>query len=159
HIFERFYQAHEGKKKDASSGIGLTLAAEYIKLHHGTITVESEVGKGTSFTIRLPLGKQHFPVDAIHDEAVISLVAKRSVHTQREDAKPYQYGLESDKPLVLIIEDNADMIDFIRTSLSHRYNFVTAENGEEGLAKANSFAPQVIISDIMMPVMDGLTFC
>src|SRR5690606_33711132 len=48
---------------------------------------------------------------------------------------------------------------FIRTSLSHRYNFVTAENGEEGLAKANSFAPQVIISDIMMPVMDGLTFC
>ncbi len=61
--------------------------------------------------------------------------------------------------MVLIIEDNTDIIDFIRTSLGHKFNFVVAQNGEEGLQKANNFMPEVIISDIMMPVMDGLTLC
>jgi signal transduction histidine kinase/DNA-binding response OmpR family regulator/streptogramin lyase len=157
-IFERFYQTCEAKKIELGSGIGLTLAAEYVKLHHGEITLESEPGKGSSFAINLPLGNLHFPVDSVHDQQEINLLATRSTFVV-EDSKPYHLGLESNKPLVLIIEDNPDMIDFIRLSLREKYNFITASNGEEGLAKANNFLPEVIVSDIMMPLMDGVTMC
>jgi len=157
-VFERFYQTKAGRKMDASTGIGLTLAAEYVDLHHGTITVESALGVGTTFTVQLPLGKTHFPIDSVQDEE-INLRATRSLYAHQEGAKPYHLDLDSDKPMVLIIEDNTDIIDFIRTSLGHKFNFVVAQNGEEGLQKANNFMPEVIISDIMMPVMDGLTLC
>lgn len=157
-IFERFYQTSEAKTIELGSGIGLTLAAEYVKLHHGEIAVESEPGKGSSFAISLPLGNAHFPVDTLHEHQEINLLATKSAFVL-EDSKPYHLGLESNKPLVLIIEDNPDMTDFIRLSLQEKYNFITAVNGEEGLAKANNFLPELIISDIMMPLMDGLTMC
>ncbi|PIB36269.1 hypothetical protein BFP72_13145 [Reichenbachiella sp. 5M10] len=158
-IFERFYQAEDGKRKESGSGIGLTLAAEYIELHHGEIIVDSHIGLGTTFTIHLPLGKAHLPIDTLETDAPIELRAVPSVHGRQNGAKYYQLDLASDKPTVLIIEDNNDMVEFIQTSLSHKYNFVAAENGQEGLIKANNFLPQVIISDIMMPVMDGITLC
>ncbi|RJE72668.1 two-component regulator propeller domain-containing protein [Reichenbachiella sp. MSK19-1] len=158
-IFERFYQAQDGKRKESGSGIGLTLAAEYVALHHGNISVKSSPGMGTSFTVHLPLGKTHLPVDTLAADAQVEIRATPSVHGRQNGSKFYQLDLASDKPLVLIIEDNNDMVDFIRTSLNHKYNFVAAENGQEGLLKANNFLPQVIISDIMMPIMDGLTLC
>jgi DNA-binding response OmpR family regulator len=144
---------------DASTGIGLTLAAEYVKLHHGTITVDSELGIGTTFLISMPLGKSHFPVDVIHDGEVISLLARRSIHDGDMPDRNYQFGLVSDKPLILLIDDNSDIISFVQSSLRHKYDFVVADNGEDGLLKATSFLPKVMISDIMMPVMDGLTLC
>lgn len=158
-IFERFYQSDNGKKVDVGSGIGLTLAAEYVKLHHGTIQVESLLGKGTRFTVKLPLGNTHFPIDSVYDMGEVHLLATKSEYAHQEGAKPYHIDLESNKPLVLIIEDNNDMIDFIRVSLKQKYNFIVAGDGEEGLVKANNFIPDVIVSDIMMPVMDGLTLC
>ncbi|MFD1002847.1 two-component regulator propeller domain-containing protein [Ohtaekwangia kribbensis] len=157
HIFERFYQTHAAKKMEAGSGIGLTLVAEYAKLHHGEVKVESVVGKGTSFTLILPLGSEHFPFEAA-DSDEVNLIAVKSAYPD-DHAKAYRYGLESGKPLVLIIEDNYDIAEFIQVSLKGKYNFVTAQNGEEGLAKTNSFLPDIIISDIMMPVMDGLSMC
>lgn len=158
-IFERFYQAEEGKKKDASSGIGLTLAAEYIELHHGSIAVNSQPQIGTTFTVKIPLGNKHFPIDSLEAQKDIGLLARRSVHGRQGGSKYYQLDLDSEKPMVLVIEDNNDIVEFIRESLGHKYNFVSAENGAEGLKKANNFMPQVIISDVMMPVMDGLTLC
>ncbi|MDW7691387.1 two-component regulator propeller domain-containing protein [Flammeovirgaceae bacterium SG7u.111] len=158
-IFERFYQTKDGKKMGSSSGIGLTLAAEYVELHHGSIKVESEVDQGTTFTALLPLGTKHLPMETIDSNENINLLAKKSVHGRKGGSTQFQFDLESDKPLVLLIEDNNDIVEFIRNSLSHKYNFISAENGEEGLVKANSFLPQVIVSDIMMPIMDGLTFC
>lgn len=158
-IFERFYQAEEGKNKDASSGIGLTLAAEYVELHHGAIEVTSQPQIGTTFTVKLPLGNKHFPIDSLKTQKDIGLLARRSVHGRLGGSKYYQLDLASEKPMVLIIEDNNDIVEFIRESLGHKYNFVTAENGAEGLKRANNFMPQVIISDIMMPVMDGITLC
>jgi DNA-binding response OmpR family regulator len=157
HIFERFYQTHAAKKMEAGSGIGLTLVAEYAKLHHGEVKVESTVGTGTSFTLILPLGSEHFPFEATDNDEV-NLIAVKSAPAD-DHAKAYRYGLESGKPLVLIIEDNYDIAEFIQVSLKGKYNFVTAQNGEEGLAKTNSFLPDIIISDIMMPVMDGLSMC
>jgi signal transduction histidine kinase/ligand-binding sensor domain-containing protein/AraC-like DNA-binding protein/AmiR/NasT family two-component response regulator len=156
-IFEPFYQAQEAKQMEMGTGIGLALALEYIKLHTGYIQVDSIKGSGTTFTIYLPLGKGHFPVDYIHDEQELALVATKETFNNIQNT--YRLDLYSTKPLLLIIDDNVDMIDMIRISLAHKYNFITAENGEEGLQKVISFLPELVISDVMMPVMDGLTFC
>lgn len=157
-IFEPFYQTNEARQMETGTGIGLALASEYIKLHHGHIQVESIKGSGTTFVLHLPLGKTHFPIDYIHDEQELELIA-----TKETSAFPtqnsYRLDLHSNKPLILIIDDSPDMIELIRLSLSHKYNFITAENGEEGMLKVISFLPELVISDVMMPVMDGLTFC
>lgn len=156
-IFERFYQTAAAKQLNSGYGIGLTLASEYAKLHHGDLTVESEPGRGTSFTVILPLGSSHLPVDAIHDDVELNLMATKSAHADNNAS--YRFGLDSGKPLVLLVENNPDVIDFVRISLGSKYNFIFAENGEEGLARAALFSPVVMVSDIMMPVMDGLTMC
>jgi signal transduction histidine kinase/ligand-binding sensor domain-containing protein/DNA-binding response OmpR family regulator len=159
-IFEPFYQTREAKQVESGTGIGLALAAEYVKLHHGEIKVESTKGKGSTFTVLLPLGNSHFPIDFIHENQEINLVATKEIGPHEDAArKPYRFDLQSDKPLILIIDDSTDMVDFVRLSLSDKYNFISAENGDEGFQKANSFLPEIIISDIMMPVMDGLTLC
>ncbi|MBX2915082.1 MAG: response regulator [Cyclobacteriaceae bacterium] len=156
-IFEPFYQSKETQQMEMGTGIGLALALEYIKLHTGHIQVDSIQGSGTTFTVHLPLGKSHYPVDYIHDEQELELVATKETFNQTPNY--YRLDLHSTKPLLLIIDDNTDMIDLIRISLAHKYNFITAENGEEGLQKVISFLPELVISDVMMPVMDGLTFC
>lgn len=157
-IFEPFYQAREAKQMEIGTGIGLALASEYVKLHHGEIQVESTEGKGSSFTILLPLGNAHFPVDYLHDHEEVDLVATKKTANDNS-LTPYRFDLKSNKPLIMIIDDSDDIIDFVRISLHDKYNFVSAENGEEGLQKAINFLPEIIISDIMMPVMDGLTLC
>ena len=157
-IFEPFYQTKEARQMELGTGIGLALAAEYVKLHHGEIRVDSIKGQSTSFTVYLPLGSSHFPVDYIHDEQEIELIAIKE-NPENKTHKPYRFDLQSNKPLILIIDDSNDMVDFIRISLGEKYNFISAENGEEGLQKAFSFLPELIISDIMMPVMDGLALC
>jgi PleD family two-component response regulator len=143
---------------DGGSGIGLTLASEYATLHHGKIKVESEPGHGSRFVVTLPLGNIHFPVDSTQEETPLTLVATKTTGTQTIST-PYQYDIESDKPLVLIVEDNTDMIDFLVINLKSKYHLIIAENGEDALLKTIHFSPEVIISDIMMPVMDGLTLC
>jgi signal transduction histidine kinase/ligand-binding sensor domain-containing protein/DNA-binding response OmpR family regulator len=159
-IFKPFYQTREAKQMEMGTGIGLALATEYVKLHHGEINVESTKGKGACFTVLLPLGNSHFPVDYIHENEEVNLVAtKEKITDDNKLLKPYRFDLQSDKPLILLIDDSIDMIDFVRISLSNKYNFVSAENGEEGLTKAINFLPEIIISDIMMPIMDGLTLC
>lgn len=156
-IFERFYQTAEAKKMDAGSGIGLTLAAEYARLHHGKITVESALTKGSRFTLALPIGSAHYPVGIYPSAEPVALQpAKPGDDHQRTG---YIHDIASNKPIVLIVEDNPDMIEFLILNLRDRYHIVAAENGEEGLRKATKFLPEIIISDIMMPVMDGLTLC
>jgi signal transduction histidine kinase/ligand-binding sensor domain-containing protein/AraC-like DNA-binding protein len=156
-IFERFYQTATARQMNAGYGIGLTLASEYARLHHGELRLESEPGKGTSFTVILPLGSAHFPVDAFQTNEEINLTATKSVRPA--DGGRYRLGLDSTKPLVLLVENNPDVVDFVSISLGDKYNFIVAENGEEGLARASRFAPALIVSDVMMPVMDGLTLC
>ncbi|HYF70682.1 MAG TPA: two-component regulator propeller domain-containing protein [Ohtaekwangia sp.] len=158
-IFDQFYQTPDSRKIEDGSGIGLTLVAEYTKLHRGDIRVESQKGIGTCFTVSLPLGDSHFPVDKNQLQKEIDLVATKTL-TEKEAAKQtYQFDLRATKPLILLVEDNWDMIHFIQLSLKERFTFIIADNGEEGLAKAHSFVPDLIISDIMMPVMDGVTMC
>ncbi len=155
-IFEQFYQSTDAKIMEDGSGIGLTLVAEYTKLHRGEIKLISSKGMGSNFNIYLPLGDAHFPVDKSLEGKEINILATKPAESADQQ---YQFNLRSKKPLILLVEDNVDMIDFILLSLKEKYNFITAENGEDGLHKAHMLLPEIIISDIMMPVMDGLELC
>lgn len=169
HIFDRFYQAGDSYVKDSQgSGIGLALTKELVELNYGQIQVSSVVGKGTEFTIRLPLGKEHLkpeeiveskPPEGYRDSEVLdSQIIK--VPEEREDSlvsKPS--GGSKTTPTLLIVEDNIDMRTFIREILVESYGVVEAEDGKQGFEKAVEIIPDIIISDVMMPEMDGFQFC
>lgn len=150
-VFEQFYQTTDGKKLEDGSGIGLTLVTEYTRLHHGDVKLTSSKGVGSTFTVCLPLGSDHFPVGAADTSKEVDIV----INTATDNS----INLRSDKPLILLAEDNHDMIDFITVTLKDKYNFIITENGEEALQKANHVLPEIIVSDIMMPVMDGIELC
>ena len=155
-IFDRFYQSASAQKMENSSGIGLTLVSEYTKLHKGEIKVNSSKETGTYFTLLLASGNAHFPAEIIqHEKEAEDFNEQKSIIVSNPTAK----FLRSTKATVLLVEDNHDMIDFIRLALKDKYHFITAENGEEGLHLAQRHLPDLIISDVMMPVMDGLEFC
>jgi signal transduction histidine kinase/DNA-binding response OmpR family regulator/ligand-binding sensor domain-containing protein len=170
HIFERFYQAGDAYSKDQEgSGIGLALVKELVKVHYGEIAVESLRGKGTIFTILMPLGKEHLKPDEIFETKGS---AGRKPAEGKPDLPPWavQDVLSSDTgiddelenmltPIVLIVDDNADLRAYIRGFLDGDYHVVEAEDGVNGLAKATKFIPDLIISDVMMPNMDGYQFC
>ena len=163
HIFERFYQASDSV---GGTGIGLAIVKAYVDLHRGTVGVESEPGKGSVFTFAIPdtqpgydekLDKQTLiqaDTQLIDDYSVKDVIAKQnlSIVTGSED-------YDSNRPLVLIIDDNASMRSYLRSILSLQYNVMEAQNGEEGLAVAKKNVPQLVVCDVMMPVMDGLEFC
>ena len=86
-IFDRFYQAPQAKNIEAGSGIGLTLVAEYTKLHHGKVSVESSLGRGSRFSISLPLGNLHFPVDNSQEDRQLNLLATKNTHDDRQEIK------------------------------------------------------------------------
>jgi signal transduction histidine kinase/ligand-binding sensor domain-containing protein/DNA-binding response OmpR family regulator len=156
-IFKQFYQTEESRNLADGSGIGLTLVAEYLKMHRGKIKVVSSPGEGSTFTIALPLGSAHFPIDRAEKAKEIALVAKKNL--QDEKTEDYEFNLRTEKPVIVLAEDNPDMIEFIVLTLEKKYHFVVCNNGEEGLNKALSIVPDIIITDIMMPVMDGLELC
>lgn len=140
-VFGRFYRAsNSGFIK--GSGIGLSIAKEIVELHEGTLTVENRPEGGAVFTLTLPLKKG--------EELLID--GKADAITGDE----IQKGL---KPKVLIVEDNKDMRSFIGASLDDIYELVYATNGAEGLKSTQEHLPDLIVSDVMMPVMDGFAFC
>lgn len=137
-IFDRFYQAPQAKNIEEGSGIGLTLVAEYVKLHRGKIKIESTAGKGSCFSISLPLGNI---LDKTDEGVSLNLLATKTDHKESKDGETYLYNLDSDKPLILIVEDNHDMIDFLRINLKGNYNLIIAENGKKShLTKNRSYS-------------------
>ncbi len=164
HIFEEFYRgktSSEGKYRQGS-GIGLALTKNIIDLHKSTILVESTVNKGSIFTISMPLGYEHYDAKFInHDYQSSENIA---LYPMLEESAPPQYeavqnGEKSDNPLVLIVEDNPDIRVFIKQNLERFYQIEEAENGKIGLEKAQQLIPDLIISDVIMPEMDGLDMC
>ena len=150
-IFDRFYQVE--RVHPNGSGIGLSLVKAFVELHEGTITVESAINKGSVFTITLPLR---------HIDGAISTTDR---HMANEDATAEldeidtTIKFDSDRPLVLIIDDNRDIQQLVGALLSDRYNIITAPNGREGVRMASKYVPDLIICDVMMPVMDGMECC
>ncbi len=148
HIFDRYYQA-DGKHQASGTGIGLALVRSLSDLHEGSLSVDSKIGKGTVFTFRLKTDNTY--PEALHKENTKDKPAEIPEH--RDDENPDR------QPVVLVVEDNDDIREYIESSLQAKYQVHTATNGQEGADLAKKYIPDVIISDIMMPVMDGMELC
>ncbi|MCB0304751.1 MAG: response regulator [Calditrichaeota bacterium] len=172
YIFDRFYQVDDSPTRtQEGSGIGLALTRELVALHYGDIFVESKPGQGTTFTVRLPLGKTHLKAEEItEDISDLGLgVADSSIVDHDDPGQVLGFRI-SDKDgeseirnpkseIVLIVEDNADMRAYLKESLKTSYKILEARDGEAGLKKAVKTMPDLIISDVMMPVMNGYEMC
>lgn len=150
-IFDRFYQAD--KVHPQGSGIGLALVKAFVELHGGTITADSKQGKGSTFTINLPLRKLEVP-QSEPEKHIDGTTVATELGTIDSEVK-----FDDDKPLLLVIDDNSDIQNLIAVLLGNEYNVITASNGSEGLRKASKYVPDIIICDVMMPVMDGMECC
>lgn len=158
YIFDRFYQA---KNAGRGTGIGLAIVKAFTELHHGEVSATSVEGKGSTFTIHIPV-RQKGEVTNQPTEKIEQLVEPSSAQEVPNQARhideliqPYQ----TDKPEVLIIDDNIDIRTYLRSVLSEKYNVSEAADGKAGLELARKIVPDIVLSDIMMPVMDGLAFC
>jgi signal transduction histidine kinase/DNA-binding response OmpR family regulator/ligand-binding sensor domain-containing protein len=168
-IFDRFYQADNSTgRKSEGTGVGLALVKEFVELHHGEIAVQSDEGWGTVFRMLLPKGKEQLSSDelvkGIHSDKTEADFKESSTIEPDIEIGLADHSTSSDvvrdgKPLVLIVEDNADMRNYIRSSIEDRFNIVEAANGNEGLEKALERIPDLVISDVMMPEMDGYEMC
>lgn len=159
-IFDRFYQADDQKAKTGGTGIGLALTQELIKLLEGSISVQSEVGKGTTFAVRLPISnsapQKHF-IDNIQERQKDLI---QYSETAANVKKWRTSGLKNPgKPKLLIVEDNADVIEYLASCLENQYWLAFAYNGQAGIDQALESVPDIIISDVMMPEKDGFEVC
>ena len=187
HIFDRFYQA-EGLKGRGhkGTGIGLALTKEIVLLHYGKIDVHSREGKGTEFVIQLPMGRDHLKpgeIVSISQDAsgkgkckeIETLHVTKGLEEEIEeidqdtgevepvgdietDTRGNEVQLQ-EKNIILVVEDEPDVREFIRAPLEPFYNVVEAKDGQEGIAKAKEIIPDLIVSDIMMPGTDGYELC
>ncbi len=160
HVFERFYQADIIDPQ--GSGIGLALVDSFVKLHDGEVSVDSVLGEGTTFTVRVPI--RHIQPDEDTSAATLDAPLTPSISTEDVEAELSTPEREirvirSEDPLLLVIDDNEDIRHLIALLMGDEYNVITASDGKEGLALASKYVPDLIICDVMMPVMDGLECC
>jgi signal transduction histidine kinase/DNA-binding response OmpR family regulator len=191
-IFDRFTQADASETRQyPGSGIGLALVQSYVELHGGTISVESELGVGTTFTVSLRHGKAHLPADQIRSSSrpasMTSVrppqmvdfevdeddgpVPERAAQNERElerdaaerhedaDWLPDSADTDGEKPRVLVVDDTADMRRYLVSLLRDEYDVKTAKNGAEGLVVTKAWDPDLVVSDVMMPLMSGSELC
>ncbi len=160
-IFERFYQSKSlNKGYYGGTGIGLEVVRYFITLHKGKIEVESEIGQGTTFAIILPAGKTHFSEDEIASEIVESKINDElfvPVKTKKKQEEKFVENLH--KYTLLIVEDNAELRTYLKEEIGSEYKVLLANNGKKGLEIAKEILPDVIITDVIMPEMDGFDFC
>ena len=168
YLFDRFYQADStADNRQKGSGIGLALTQELVQAIHGRIFVESEINRGSNFIVLLPYCREDFAeneldltssVQAINLQSKIDVISEEILRTESfESEEPLQ--ADKSKPLILIVEDNYDLRNFLLQSMKADFRVIGAENGKEGFDLAKKYTPDLIISDIMMPVMDGLELC
>jgi signal transduction histidine kinase/DNA-binding response OmpR family regulator/ligand-binding sensor domain-containing protein len=158
-VFDRFYQVDDSAvRKQEGSGIGLSLTKELVNLMGGRISVSSQLGKGSLFTVELPITqkayKQTVSVDDLNRKTLGFATAPVLANGQKEKKEA-----TSDLPLVLIIEDNPDVVRYLTSCLDQQYNILTAQNGQIGIHTALDMVPDLIISDVMMPEKDGFEVC
>lgn len=161
-IFHRFYQSKQNNPRIvAGSGIGLSIVKEYIDLHQGKIETKSKVGEGTTFTLYLPMGNEHVKKMKVmsigNAKNAILHLTNYDLHTDLAPAPKKAYA--ADLPTVLVVEDDDDLRNYLMSNLSQYYNMIAANDGENGIEKALEILPQIIVSDIMMPNIDGLEMC
>jgi signal transduction histidine kinase/ligand-binding sensor domain-containing protein/DNA-binding response OmpR family regulator len=150
-IFERFFQDTLPESLlNQGSGIGLSISKEFVKMHGGDIAVESVPGDGSCFTLRLPVSIEHNKAVSVpQEDKDINIISKKA-----------DYVLDAaKKPVILLIEDNDDMRFYLKDNLKHTFNIIEAANGKDGWQKTLALHPDLIVSDITMPEMNGVDLC
>lgn len=153
HIFDRFYQIDVNH---AGSGIGLALVKAFVELHGGVIAVDSAEAKGTVFTVDLPMTVVEETFTGQMQEPHIT---QQTVVEELEDVETEELAPDENKECILIIDDNMDVRDYVKSLFCEKYTVIEAADGRSGLKKAMKYVPDAIICDVMMPVMDGLECC
>ena len=164
HIFEWYYQSDNNINKKGN-GIGLALSKRFAELHQGNLTVTSTEGQGSFFNLSIPT---NLIVNKYPEEEALDTVNTKVIENQNNidfelfkdfDVQAINSKQDTSKKLVLLIDDNLDILNFLNKALSQEYNIICAQNGEEGIDKATENIPDLIISDIMMPVKNGIDLC
>ncbi|MEO6039554.1 MAG: PAS domain-containing protein, partial [Saprospiraceae bacterium] len=161
-MFERFHRVQNAVGRSfEGTGIGLSLVSELVKIHGGSITVDSQEKEGSTFTVRIPLGKAHLPAEQVDEQeydfnpTMTAAFLEESI-TFIEEPTTEPDDTDPAATTILVVDDNADMRTHITTLLQRHYSVITARNGAEALEKIGRQVPILVLSDIMMPVMDGL---
>jgi signal transduction histidine kinase len=181
-VFDRFWQADgSSKRKYQGVGIGLALVKELVEIQGGTVSVQSQEGKGTTFTVRLPYKKTE-PVQApataepevveaagngertVTSEEWLANLYRRAelfpaLTPVQESVRPVEVSTRNRGPTVLVADDEPDMLRFLKSQLSKHYNVLEAVDGQQAVEKATQFLPDIILLDMMMPEKDGLQAC
>ncbi|WP_298537389.1 hybrid sensor histidine kinase/response regulator transcription factor [uncultured Algibacter sp.] len=163
YVFQRFYQVDQTKRMSKKgSGIGLAITKDLVDLHFGTIEVNSEKGKGSCFEIKLPLGKAHLLPEEIVETVIPAPLSEEEMdieYMQEKANSPEEIVGGKFKNTILVVDDNADIRDLVKEGFSNKYNVLEAENGKEALNITLKELPDLIISDVLMPEMDGVEYC
>ncbi|MGD1946821.1 MAG: ATP-binding protein [Croceivirga sp.] len=154
-IFDRFYQVAEKDESRPGSGIGLSMVKELVQLHEGTITVKSVLGKGSTFLLGIPLDEiTEASAKQMPEKTIFSKTSLGDRNGYIENLTGHQKNRN-----ILIVEDNEDLLQFLTRKLEHRYQIKTAKNGKRGCDMALKWLPDLIVSDVMMPKMNGIELC
>lgn len=162
-IFERFYQSPSSlNDRNTGTGIGLDLTRSLVELHHGTIIARNNKGeKGSEFVVTIPLGNSHLKPEEIVVEvpnaAEVNSIEEEEIETEVSENKELPKSNRRQK--IVIVEDDTEIRDYLNTELGSDYDVICCVNGKEGLAAILKSLPDLVISDIMMPEMDGNTLC
>lgn len=170
HIFDRFYQADNNSGMMVGTGIGLALTKGIVETHKGRMEMNSEVDKGSVFKIYLPLGNKHFTQEELEHEKIGFTVSglesqalidvEYEAPSREEETELTDSAAEvKDKPTILLVEDDQDILDMLEQIFSPTYHVHKATNGQEGFDMACQLQPDIILSDVMMPVMSGKDLC
>ncbi|WP_047244877.1 hybrid sensor histidine kinase/response regulator transcription factor [Maribacter thermophilus] len=163
-IFERFYQVESlNKNYYGGTGIGLEVVQNFVRLHKGKIEVESKLGEGTTFKILFPAGKNHFKEDELLSEITSSIPLYENIVSIVASKPPEDSGPKAEKTIkshtVLIVEDNTELRNYLKNEFKKDYKIFVANNGKEGIEIAREVLPDVIMTDVLMPEMNGFDFC
>ena len=158
-LFKRFYEGDYRKFNTIGTGIGLSLTKDLVTLHGGTISVESEVDHGTEFIVRIPIERSYYDEEQIDDEVISLSQTAIDYEDTPEDVIAEVQELATKANSILLVEDNEELLNLMTKLLGREYNVFTAENGKEGIIVLENEDVDLIVSDIMMPEMDGIEFC
>jgi len=162
HVFDRFYNAGKiSTNKQGSTGIGLSYSKSLVEMHHGTISAKSTEGEGTSFVVELLKGKQHLKKEELRGTSTYKIqedvILSGIIHGEQKKAV---VAVSSDNKIkLLVVEDNFELREYVVDNLESKYEVLQAKNGKEGLEICKEYNPDLIVSDVMMPIMDGFEMC